>query len=291
MRACLALCLLLATPAWTAPLSAVDDTGAAVELGSPARRILTLSPHATELVFAAGAGERLVGTVAFSDYPPGANGLRRVGDAARLDREAVLMLEPDLVVAWPAGNRPADIAWIASQGIPVFRSDPQRLADIPRSIRQLGRLAATEERAGETARVFESRLAELRQDQPPGMGIWIFYQLWPNPLMTAGNDPLLNELLHLCGAQNLFERLDIPAPQVDVEAVLAADPHGIVAATLPNQSDPFSLWQNWPQMTATRAGRLLAIPADLLQRPTPRILDGAALLCGEVAEWKRSATP
>ena len=286
MRAYLALYLLLAIPAWAAPTSAVDDTGVAVHLASPARRILTLSPHATELVFAAGAGDRLVGTVAFSDYPPEAIRLPRIGDSARLDREALLMREPDLVVAWPTGNRAADIAWIESRGIPVFRSNPQRLAHIPHNIRQLGRLMATEETAERNAQGFESRLLDLRQEHAKATEVPVFYQLWPSPLITAGNDALLNELLHLCGAKNIFENLDVPAPQVDAEAVLAAGPVGIVAATIANQNDPFVLWRQWPQMTAVREGHLLTIPADLLQRPSPRILDGAALVCEGVAAWR-----
>ena len=286
MRACLALYLLIAIPAWAAPTSAVDDTGTAVHLASPARRVLTLSPHATELVFAAGAGGRLVGTVAFSDYPPEASRLPHVGDSAQLDREALLIREPDLVVAWPAGNRAADIAWIESRGIPVFRSNPQRLADIPHNIRQLGRLMATEETAERNARDFESRLLDLRQEQASATAVPVFYQIWSSPLMTAGTDALLNELLHLCGAKNIFENLDVPAPQVGTEAVLAADPAGIIAATITNQGDPFARWRQWPEMTAVRKGHLLGIPADLLQRPTPRILGGAALVCEGVAAWR-----
>jgi len=279
------LALTISSAPWAGPIRLADNTGAPVQLGAPAQRLIALSPHATELVFAAGAGELLVGTVAFSDFPREAKRIRRVGDAARIDREAILALEPDLVVAWPSGNRSRDLAWIESLGIPLYRSDPAHLTDIPRTIRDLGALCATEREAERQADAFERRLRALRAKTPAATRVPVFYQLWSRPLMTVGSDPLLDELLGLCGAENIFGHLPIPAPQIDPEAVLAADPQGIVASITSDQDDPFGPWRRWRRLAAIRHQRLLAIPADLLHRPSPRILDGAARLCAGIEAW------
>jgi len=277
-RSWLALLLGLAISplAWGQALQVEDDSGAQVRLPRPATRILALSPHGAELAFAAGAGDLLVGVTAWADYPPAAGRLPQVGDATHLNRESLLLLQPDLVLAWPDGNRVQDLAWIERQGIPLYRSAPRRLADIPRTLRDLGRLTARD--SGEAAaRAFEERLAGLRTryaDNPPRQ---VFYQLWSRPLMTLGQAPLFDETLALCGARNLFGTLPVAAPSLSREAVILANPDAILADQ--EQADPFAAWRRWTQVTAVADGRLLAIPADLLQRPTPRLLDGVEQLC------------
>lgn len=261
-------------------LSATDDSGIRIELSRPAGRIVALSPHATELVFAAGAGERLVGVTAHSDFPSRAASLPRVGDAARLDRERLLTLAPDLVVAWPSGNRPRDLAWLERRGVPVFRSDPADLPAIADNLLAIGVLAGTTEPAQAAARRFELKLKQLSERFAARKPLDVFYQVWPRPLFTIGGEHLINRVLAVCGARNLFGELSQPAPQVSSEAVLARAPAAIVAAVeSDNREDPFARWRPWRDLPAIRDQRFITISADLLHRAGPRILQGAEQLC------------
>lgn len=273
-----ALGLLVAWPCPRAEPRALDDAGLEVRLPVPACRIISLSPHATELVFAAGAGECLRGVTAFSDYPPAARTLPQVGDAAHLDRERLLALRPDLVIVWPDGNRPQDLTWLERRGIPLFRSNPQDLMAIAANLRAIGRLAGTDAVAEAAARAFEARLQDLRERYRHLPRRRVFYQLWSRPLLALGQDPLIQEALALCGMENLFRQLHGAAPAVSRDAVILADPDAILAGDT-GDPEPFAWWRRWPQLRAVALGRLLVVPADLLQRPTPRILEGVAQVC------------
>jgi iron complex transport system substrate-binding protein len=273
------LWLLWLTATW-AGILVVDGAGHPVSLPHPARRVITLSPHAAELVFEAGAGQRLVGTTAGSDYPPAARRVPRIGDASRLDREALLALAPDLVVAWPSGNRPQDLAWLQRSGIPVYRSDPPGLEAIAADLRALGRLTGTAAAADATANAFLARLARLRVRYRGAPRLRVFYQLWPRPLMTVGARHIVTQVLGLCGASSVFPQIRTPAATVSREAVIRADPDAIVAAVGDaDEGDPFAAWRRWSQLAAVRDGRLVAVPAALIHRPTPAILDGAEIIC------------
>jgi iron complex transport system substrate-binding protein len=273
------LALALALPARCPGQPVTDDRGQPVTLPQPARRVVTLSPHAAELLFHAGAGDRLVGSTAHSDYPPAARAAPRIGDATRLDREAILALAPDLVIAWPSGNRPGDLDWLQRRGLPLYHSDPPTLAAIADNLRDIGVLTGTGEPAGRAADAFHRDLEQLRRRYRERPVTRVFYQLWPRPPMTLGRNHLLNEVLALCRARNLFDNLAGSTATVSREAVLRADPQAIVAAVSGPEEDPFAPWRVWPALTAVREGRLLRIPAELLHRPTPALLRGAAALC------------
>ena len=261
-------------------LGVVDDGGRQVQLEAPAQRIVTLAPHGAELVFAAGAGAKLVGATSFSNYPPEAEQVPRIGDAARLDRERLLALEPDLVIAWPSGNRPQDLAWLEKRGITLYRSDPAKLQDIGENIREIGRLAGSGDIAAAATARFVDRLAGLRRRYSRPMPLRVFYQIWPNPLFTVGNGHIISQVLTLCGGRTLFPDLATLTPTVSREAVILADPQAIIAA-IPEQDgdDPFTQWRRWRSIEAVRTERFIRVPADLIHRPTPRILDGAELIC------------
>lgn len=271
-----------------ASLAVRDDSGNMVELLRPAERIVTLSPHATELAFAAGAGNRLVGVTAFSNYPAAAGKLPRVGDAARLDRERLLSLAPDLVIAWPSGNRPQDLAWLRRRGIPLFLSEPTALAGIANNLRDIGQLAGSDAAGAAAATRFRDKLERLSKKFSNTPTLRVFYQIWPRPLFTIGKDHIINRVLALCGAENLFDNLPQPAPQISREAVLAANPDAIVAAVeTGDEADPFAQWRDWSQLRAVKNQALIRVPTDLMHRATPRILDGAELLCGKLQDLRK----
>lgn len=283
LRRILALALALGLPvaaAVAAEVRIVDDSGRELRLPQPARRIVSLAPHLTELLFAAGAGSRVVGVVAYSDFPDAAKTLPQVGGYTSVDIEAVAALKPDLVVAWKSGNRNAHLDRLTALGVPVYLNEPRSLDDVARSLEALGQLAGSDADAGAAARAFRSRLATLHQryaGQPP---VRTFYQVWDRPLMTINGEHLIGDVIRLCGGVNVFAGLGQLAPTVSVEAVLAANPEAVVASGM-GEARPEWLdqWRRWPDLAAAATDSLFFIPPAIIQRHTPRILDGATLLC------------
>ncbi len=266
-----------------AEVRVIDDDGRAVVLQAPARRILSLAPHVTELLFAAGAGDRIVGTVEYSDFPEAARHIPRVGNNAQLDLERIVLLNPDLVVIWLSGNAQRQLDKLIQLGIPVFYNEPRPLDSIARSIEQFGRLAGTETMAVQAAQAFAAGLAELRVRYAGRAPVRVFYQVWDRPLMTVNRDHLINELIELCGGRNLFAHLKPLVPLVSIEAVLEADPEAIGAAVIePGRQIGLEGWRRWPRLTAVARGNFIYIPADLISRPTPRILQGARQMCTQL---------
>lgn len=271
-----------------AEIVVTDDSGATVRIKEPARRIVSLAPHVTETLFAAGAGERIVGVVDYSDYPEAAKRIPRVGGYSKLDLEAIAALKPDLAVGWASGNAPAHIEKLRALGIPVYLSQPERIDDVARSLERYGELAASQAVAREAAAAFRSRLQELRARHGDRPKVRTFYQIWKQPLMTVGGGQVISDVIQLCGGVNVFADLKPLAPKVTVEAVLAADPEVIVASGMgearPEWVDD---WRQWPGMTAVKRDNLFFIPPDLVQRHTPRLVEGAARLCAHLETARR----
>lgn len=267
-----------------------DDAGHDVHLKAPARRIITLAPHSTESLYAAGGGAYLVGTVEYSDYPPEAKKVPRVGGYSRLDLEAIVALKPDLVIAWQSGNPAAQVDKLRALGLTVFITQPNLMADVATQLEQLGQLAGTESTAKPAAQRFRQRLEELRRANADKPKVRVFYQIWKSPLMTVGGQQIISDALHLCGGENVFGKLPQMAPTVSVEAVLEADPEAIVATGMGDaRPEWLNDWSKWSRMTAVKRGNLFHINPDLMQRHTPRILDGAEKLCAhlDVARSRR----
>lgn len=263
-----------------APVEVRDDYGKRLRLAAPAQRIVSLAPHLTELLFAAGAGAQVVGVSDFSDYPPAARALPRVASATRVDLEAVLALEPDLVVAWPQAATRRAIDRLEALGVPTYRSEPRTLEQIPATIERLGTLTGRSARAQESATAFRQRAAQIAARYSGRDPIDVFYQVWNRPMVTVNGAHLISRIINVCGGKNVFAGLPLLAPEIDREAVLAADPEVIIASGVGDVRPAWlDQWKEFPQLRAAREGQLYAMPADLLQRHTPRILDGAERLC------------
>lgn len=289
----LPLLLALALPT-RAEISVRDDTGQEVRLKAPARRIITLAPHAAETLFAAGAGDRLVATVDYSDYPEAARRLPRVGSYARIDLEAVAALKPDLVIAWQSGNPPAQVDRLRALGLNVFVTQPNQIEDVAREIRQFGRLAGSESVAEGAADRFLQRLDGLRRHYSARPSVRVFYQIWKAPLMTVGHPQIITSAIRICGGENVFGKLEQMAPTVSLEAVLEADPEAIVATGMGDaRPEWLDDWRQWKKLAAVRQGNLFHINPDIMQRHTPRILDGTERLCQllDQARGRRPAKP
>ena len=262
-----------------AAIIVTDDAGRQVLLEQPARRIVSLAPYLSELLFAAGAGKAVVGVSEFSDYPEAAAAVKHVGGGTGLDLEAILALQPDLVVAWQSGNPVNQVERLRSLGLTVFLSEPRQLLDVPDTLLRLGQLAGTETVAKAAADSFIARYWQLEKHYAQRPLVSVFYQIWEQPLMTLNGEHLFTDVLRLCGGRNVFAELPALAPQVDIEAVLAADPEVIVVAVDEQDSSLLAAWQRWPSLSEVQNGHVYAVARDQLVRHTPRILEGADELC------------
>jgi iron complex transport system substrate-binding protein len=267
-----------------------DDAGAEVVLREPARRIVSLAPHATESLFAAGAGAQVVGTVKHADHPAEALKVPRVGDSGMIDLERIVSLRPDLLVVWLHGNSERHLEALRKLGIPMYYTRPARLHEIPDSLVRLGALAGTEAQARRTADAFSARLARLERSYAARSPVRLFFQVWEKPLLTVNGTQIISDAIRVCGGRNVFESEQLLVPTVDVEAVVRARPEAVVGTAAPEQADGFSVWRRLPAFEPTARGNLVSLRTDALGRPSPRILEGVQMLC-EALEGVRRRRP
>ncbi len=280
-----------------AAVSVVDDAGRTVTLARPAERVISLAPHTTELVYAAGGGARLVGAVSYSDYPPEANALPRVGSNAALDLERIVALRPDLIVVWRHGNDTRQLDKLRALGIALFVSEPHKVDDVATNLERLGTLLGTDSTARAAAQRYRGDVARLRARYAARPMVSVFYQVWDRPLLTLNGAHIVSDAIALCGGRNVFGALAARVPTVSVEAVVAANPEAIVTAakgaTAPTADAPLpdlARWRAWPSMTAVARGNLFAIDGDLINRPGPRLTEGIDALCRDL-ETARARRP
>ncbi len=281
------LCQLLLIQPAVAQIVVRDDMGNDVRLAAPARRIVSLAPHVTENIYAAGAGDRLVGAVDYSDYPEAAKKLPRVGGYARLDLEAIVALRPDLIIAWESGNSANHLARLKTLGFPLYLSQPKTIDDVASNIERIGTLMNTSNSANAAAAAFRARHAALRARYAARPVVRTFYQIWNQPLMTVNGAQLISDVMRLCGAENVFSNLPQLAPVVSVEAVLQTQPEAIVASGM-NGDRPewLDMWKPWRQLMATQRNNLFFVPSDLINRHTPRLLDGTQMFCDQMEQTR-----
>jgi iron complex transport system substrate-binding protein len=272
-----AACLALAGAA-QAKVSVVDDAGQTVELAQPARRVVSLAPALTEQFFAIGAGDLVVGTTDYADFPEAARAIPRVARAHSVDLERVSAARPDLIAIWGSGFPPATIDAVRRLGVPVFVSEPAHLADIASSLERLGTL--TGRSGADAARAFRSKLAALEARYAGRRPVRVFYQVWSEPLMTLGGRHVVSEAIAGCGGRNVFADLAPIAPRVSTEAVLAANPEVIMTAEPgAKPSDALAAWKRFGQIAAVKAGRFVTLDADRINRNGPRLVDEMATMC------------
>ena len=288
--------MMLGVAAWAASAAAAvqvtDFRGETVRLEAPAQRIVALAPHLVENLYTAGLGDRIVGAVSHSDYPPAARAIPEVGGYTNISLEAVVARNPDLVVAWASGQGgdPATLARFEALGIPVYVDRPRRLADIGRAITDFGVLGGTSETADAAASRFDRRLNTLRSRYGTRAPVSVFYQVWDDPLQTLAGEQFVGQVIRLCGGRNIFADAVSLAPKVGIESVLERDPQAIVASGMGDERpDWLDDWRDWPGLQAVAHEHLFFVAPDIIQRATVRVLAGATTLCRQLESVRRDA--
>jgi len=271
----------VAASAPAALLHLQDDEQRTLDLARPAQRIVSLAPGATAMLFAAGAGERVVGTSEYSTEPAAAEAIPRIGDAQSFDLERILALHPDVVVVWAGGTSPTQLARLQGVGLRIYRHRLTGLDDIPASLLRLGRLAGTEAAAQPAAEQLRGRIAALRARYRNAAVATVLIQVWNRPIYTVGRGEIMTDVIHACGYRSIYQDLADPGPAVSLESVLARDPQ-IILALPPDESsgrDWVAAWRAFPSMRAVRSGRVLSWTDQRLSRLGPSIVDAAEDLC------------
>lgn len=285
MRRGLMLMVLMASTASAQeqPRCVVDDTQRQLCLAAPAQRIVSLSPGATELLFDAGAGEQIVGTVSFSDYPEAAKNIPRVGSYNRIDLESLLALRPDLIIAWRTGNPRGQVERLERMGLPVFYTEPRSFAEIADTLARLGRLLGREETAEAAAAGLSREVAVLAAEYAEAEPVRVFYQIWDEPLMTVNDAHFISEAIRLCGGVNMFGGLPRLTPTLDPETVLAANPQAIIVGGMGEAEHGWATgWRRYEVLQAVQREHVFFVPPSTLQRPTLRLLAGTRTLCTQL---------
>jgi iron complex transport system substrate-binding protein len=246
-------------------------------------RIVSLAPGATEMLFAAGAGSQVVATVEYADQPQAARRVPRIGDSSAIDMERLVVLKPDVVVYWPGGNNPAQIAQLRRLGFTLYGQQVNRLGDLSISLQRLGLMTGTAALARQRADQIEQQLAQLRQRYSQRPPVSALLETWNQPLYTVGGRHLMSDALALCGAVNVFADLAQLSPAVQVEAVITRDPQLIIAAAPPGEGPQWlAAWRKFPALKAVRSGHLLDFEDQALSRLGPSVVDATANLCAQI---------
>lgn len=256
-----------------------DEKGNIIRLSIPAKRIISLAPHITETLYKAGAGDKIVGVIGYSDFPEAAKRITRIGNYPNFDIEKIISLKPDLIIAWASGGSKEQVKIFSRVGIPVFLSDPTEIKDVAKSIRTYGVLAGTEKIANRESDKFLSHYHKLKRKRY-NTTLKVFYQIWNKPLMTVNGNHLISKVIELCGGENVFSGLPSLTPSISTESVIHSQADVIIAGGMGDErADWFDEWKKWPQLAAVKNQNIYFVNADFLQRAGPRILQGADQLC------------
>jgi ABC-type Fe3+-hydroxamate transport system substrate-binding protein len=269
----------------TATIRTVDDAGDTVQLNAPARRVVSLIPAATELLFAIGADAAVVGRTSYCDYPPAAHSVPDLGDGIKPSIEAVLARKPDLVVLYNSGQNAAVAGRLAELGVPTLRINTDALRDVPRVGRILGQLTGHQSAAESLAVVFDTALANATKGSVSGHRPRVLLLVWEQPPMTIGRGSFLSELVERAGGENLFADVTASSGVVSIEAVAARNPDLIFTTT--DGPSGFASRPEWQVVGAVRRHRFLRVSGSEFNRPSPRAPAAIRELAAKLRETDR----
>jgi iron complex transport system substrate-binding protein len=275
----LMLFLLAACKLAAADIKLHQADGESLILPRASERIITLAPNLAELVFAAGAGEKLLAVVEYSHFPAAVNDLPRVGNAFRIDLERIIELQPDLIIAWKSGNPQTALKKLEELGFTVWQIEINRPDEIADVLESIARATGTENYGIPAARQLRDKLGKLLADNANKTPLEYFFQIAAQPLYTINSKHLISRGLAICGGRNIFSELSVLAPQVSRESVILADPQVMIATEIEAQPPSLDGWQDWPRLQAVQNQSMLYLPADEISQATPRFLDSIELAC------------
>jgi vitamin B12 transport system substrate-binding protein len=265
-----------------AELTSVQDQ----QQKSPAKRIIALSPHGVEMLFAIGAGESILATTDYADYPAAAKDIPRIGGYYGIQIERVIELNPDLIIVWQSGNKQGDINQLRDLGFTLFNSDPKNLADVATDLETLGKLTGNEVQAQQVATDYRQQLAQIRLKNQAKSAVKVFYQLWSTPLMTVAKGSWIQHLIEVCHGENVFYDAASEYPQISIENVLLTGAEVILQSQ--DEGNVLGInWADWPELPAVKNHHIYQFDADLLHRATPRAIQGVNAVCGALDKVRR----
>lgn len=247
------------------------------------QRIISLAPHITEMLFSAGAGDKVVGVVAYSDFPKAALNIDSVGSYQAINLEKIILLNPDLIIAWKSGNRLKDIEKLEQLGFKIIYSEPYKLTDIPKEVRGFGEQLGTQITANAVADALEDKLQSLIQTYQTKPKVSAYYQIWNAPLMTINGEQSISQAMSICGAENIFADLPLLTAEVSIESVIQRNPDAILLGGQKQmQQGWLKAWQKWPTISAVKNQQIYLLKADNFQRPTARLIESIEGLCHKI---------
>ena len=252
------------------------------------QRFISLAPHITELLFAVGAGDQIVGVVSYSDYPVQANEIANIGSYNQINYEQIVSLNPTLIFGWESGNGRETLDRLKSLGFAVHSHEPRSLEDVAESLHKFGELTGHSKQGTEASEAFRQRLYDLRKTYQGRDPVTVFYQLWNEPQMTVNGEHLISDVIRLCGGENIFADAIPLVPKVGVETILERNPEVIIASGMADERPEWlDDWKNWPSIRAVENEQLFSIHPDFLHRHSPRILQGAEQMCAILEQGRQ----
>ncbi|MDO6387150.1 cobalamin-binding protein [Uliginosibacterium sp. 31-12] len=297
IRPTITLLCLFAGLAHAAPITVKDDAGKALTLQAPAQRVISLAPSLTEMLYEAGGGDKLVGAVEYSDFPPQALKVPRIGSNQKLDLERIATLKPDLVLVWFHGNAQREVERLTALNIPMAYFEPHGIADIPGVLERIGQLMGSERVASAAATKFRARHATLQKENAGRAPVRVFYQIAQKPLLTINDQQIISDVIRLCGGVNVFGKEPMLVPHLSTESVVATNPDVILTARMGGHGDgpqramdeaSLTGWLKFGSLTAVKNRQLWLIPGDTISRHGPRILDGAQSVCAALDDTRKT---
>lgn len=280
MRSVFVVILILAFSLFSWPAAAgvfVDEAGRKVKVPKEPRRIVSLAPSVTEILFALGLEERVIGVTEFSNYPPEAAGKPKVGSFVRLNAERILDLQPDLAVGTVEGNRIDLVRLLEDAGVAVYGVNPQSVEGMIRTVAGLGALCGVKEQGDALVRDLRARLARVAERTWTSKRPRVFLQINTHPIMSVNRDTLHHDVIRLAGGDNLTADHAAPYPRVSLEEVLSKGPDVILISSMERGGafeEARQAWFQWNTIPAVRTGRVYLIDSDLIDRPSPRVIEG-----------------
>lgn len=249
---------------------------------SAAERVISLAPSLTEMMLDLQAEQFLVGILDGGTRPAALADVPSVGQFGQFEMETMLSLRPDLVLYWPSSISEIQLVQMRQLGVPVFSAHAQSMDALAAQFSKLGALVGAQQRGTQLTAQLHQRLTQMRARYQRDVPLKVFYQVWDAPMYTLGGEQIISDALRVCGAENIFADLTLPAPQVSMEAVLARNPDVILLGS----QRLAAMWRAWPTVRAVQLAQVLEVPDHGLERPSLQMFSALEQLCEQLAAFK-----